>query len=234
MYRNGKNRGCASAKNARTRILAILVIVSLLFLSVPAAARGVSILATVGVSASPNPYDPNSHQMLMLSWTYEDMDHDTVIEIAGPEGFAERISVPGHKGYNSWALGYPDWRDGSYSIAVIPIGYERFAGSTTLTVKKIPIPHPAPPAPSVSSNPLYYPPERVTLAVTQFGGNTPRVIGAVRGRAGQYPRPPATGPGQEGRQGGRKGHWPGEAAEGDHGVGHRPGRGQVPREGQRP
>lgn len=172
-------------KNARTRILAILVIVSLLFLSVPAAARGVSILATVGVSASPNPYDPNSHQMLMLSWTYEDMDHDTMIEIAGPEGFAERISVPGHKGYNSWALGYPDWRDGSYSIAVIPIGYERFAGSTTLTVKKIPIPHPAPPAPSVSSNPLYYPPERVTLAVTQFGGNTPRVIGAVLVAANQ-------------------------------------------------
>ncbi|HEY3314277.1 MAG TPA: DUF6531 domain-containing protein [Bacillota bacterium] len=177
---------------SRRRILAALVVVAMLMTSGPAfAARpggGITPQATTGVSVSPNPYDPTAGQALVVSWSYDTIDHQTTISVSGPVN--DSFPAYGHVGTNSYIIGLPQWPDGYYTITVAPADqWSGYSGSTGLVVKRgagtpepppppPPPPHPAPSGMTLQSNPLYTPYQTVWIPVPSFPSNVPAVTGA--------------------------------------------------------
>ncbi len=136
---------------ARSRLIALLIVVATLLASSPAYAgsKGGTItpLSTTGVTVSPNPYDPTSGQSLTVYWSYDTVAHSTLITVSGPMSLS--YLTYGSVGLNSFSFGSPQWPDGYYTITVAPNDeWSSYSGSTGLFCQETCSPAPAAASPS--------------------------------------------------------------------------------------
>lgn len=150
------------------RITAFVLTVVLFTLWVPMATAAsigdIGPLATIGISVTPNPYDPTSGQHLYVSWTYEDLPHETTIIIQTASGGIP-YGTYGDQGRNTADLGVVNLPDGRYTVLIIPNDAPDFPGRGSFTVKRAKL-HPTPTV-NISELELFWPPEYVGVPIPQ-------------------------------------------------------------------